>query len=278
MRRVLTLLVAVVVLAGGCSSPADTDTDADADSPTDAVVADLARLPAIDLDTVPLPRSVPGFSVSETHAYAEPVRDLVSSSVLDPRWWDAEPTAATTRRFLTDLDPRTRREYLRSVQQRNGALPSAQYLVSIFAPDQQPVTAPRVVKAAWRTQEGRRADGSLFQRVALQVIVLYRVGSRDRLLPVVVARWFQLSGNPRSADSWPSLAHYTVVQGIDDCTLYEDGRYEATPGGLADLGSLRGFLDAARDRRRWTDFGRDDDQDDAPRDKQDAACSDRSTS
>lgn len=277
MRRVvLPLLVAAVLAAGGCSS-VEAPSSTDPSSATDAVVADLARLPAIDLDTLPTPRRVPGFSDADMRAYARPVRDLVSSSVLDPRWWDAEPTTATTRRFLADLDPRTRREYLRSVQRRSDSLPSTQYLVSIFDADQQPVASPRIVKAAWRTQRGRRADGSPFQRVALQVVVLYRVGPRDRPLPVVVARWFQLSGSPGAGDSWPSLAHYTVVQGVDECTLYEDGRYEATSGGLADLGSLRGFLEAARDRG-WTDFGRDDDQDDAPRDKQDAACSDRSAS
>ncbi|RYJ02331.1 MAG: hypothetical protein EON52_19790 [Actinomycetales bacterium] len=158
---------------------------------------------------------------------------------------------------------------------RNGDNPAAQYLVSIFDDDHQPSGPPRIVKAAWRTDRVARDDGTTYERIALQAYAVYRVKDQDR--PVIVRRSMQLSGEPGVAGTWPAFANYTLVDGVDTCTLYEEGAYEPTSGGTADATSFREVLKEARSKA-WVELAVSDDEDATPEEKKSTSCADREDS
>ncbi|MEH3033775.1 MAG: hypothetical protein PGN07_06980 [Aeromicrobium erythreum] len=287
MRRLVVLGSLLALLLGACTGGGDDEPSAKrTTSPTAPVVDRIAKLPAVDLDDLADPRPAKGFTAADTTPYADRLKRLVRSSVLDERWWKADPR------------PRHEREVRRAAAAGDpGAVPG------VGSASATATSRPRSTSCRSSTPRpgrcGSRASsrppggpneapvptGSAFQRVALQVFVLYETGptgepleDRERPAPVLVQRWIQLSGSqPGAKGSWPSLANYSVVRGIDPCTLYEDGRYEARDGGQADARSFREFLEAAR-TKGWSDFGLSDPEDDKPQEKQKSACADRSTS
>lgn len=284
-RTALSGLVVLTLLGGLSACTGDHDAEPKAasgttgsvagDDPRAGVLAALEQLPRVDLSKLPTPDPADGLEKSDIEGYAGQLRTLLASSLEDEKWWDADSGIATARSFLADVAPQTREQYLSSVADRNGDNPAAQYLVSIFDEDHQPTGPPRIVKAAWRTDRVARDDGTTYERIALQAYAVYRVEDRDQ--PVVVRRWLQLSGEPDVADSWPVLANYTLVNGVDTCTLYEDGRYEPVNGGAADAADLRTVLKEARSKG-WVELGLSDQEDATPDEKRSTSCADRENS
>lgn len=284
-RTALSGLVVLTLLGGlsACTGSKDAEPKASSgttstvagDDPRADVLAALEKLPEVDLSKLSTPDPADGLEKSDIEGYAGQLRTLLASSLEDETWWDADSGIATARSFLADVAPQTREQYLSSVTDRNGDNPASQYLVSIFDEDHQPTGPPRIVKAAWRTDRVARDDGTTYERIALQAYAVYRVKDRDQ--PVVVRRWLQLSGEPDVADSWPVLANYTLVNGVDTCTLYEDGQYEPVNGGAADAADLRTVLKEATSKG-WVELGLSDEDDATPDEKRSTSCADREDS
>ncbi|KQY59752.1 hypothetical protein ASD11_09445 [Aeromicrobium sp. Root495] len=284
-RTTASALVALTLVAGlGACTGSSKDagpksstgaTAPAADDPAAAALAALEKLPEVDLAKVPTPEPADGLARSEIEGYAGQLRRLLADSLENEKWWDADPGLKTARSFLADVSPQTREQYLTSVADRNGQNPASQYLVSIFDEDHQPTGPPRIVKATWRTDRVARDDGSTYERIALQAYAVYRVKDQDQ--PVVVRRWLQLSGEPDVAGTWPSLANYTLIDGVDTCTLYEQGTYEPVTAGTADAESLRTVLREARSKQ-WVAFGLPDAEDASPEEKRSSSCADREDS
>lgn len=284
-RTALSGLVVLTLLGGlgACTSSKDAETEPTSgatssstdDDPRAATLAALEKLPEVDLAKVATPDPADGLAKADIEGYARQLRTLLADSLQNAKWWDADPGIATARSFLADVAPQTREQYLTSVADRNGDNPASQYLVSIFDAEHQPSGPPRIVKAAWRTDRVSRDDGTTYERIALQAYAVYRVKDQDE--PVVVRRSMQLSGEPDATGTWPAFANYTLVDGVDTCTLYEDGDYEPTNGGAADAASLREVLKEARSKA-WVELAVSDDEDASPDEKRSTSCSDREDS
>lgn len=284
MRRlaVATATTVVLALAGACSGGADApeakaSQSAEPKDPRAPVIEEIEALPEVDLDDVKGPKAPDGFAQEETDLYADTVEELMESSLTDETWWSAEPDKSTIGTFLEPAPAETRTAVLEG-DYVNGDDPVAQFMTSIFDEDSQPVAPPRIVKAVWTTEtyvpEGW--DGPV-QRVKLGVFAAYRVG--EEKLPVLVRREIFLNGrNALAPGAWPGLGYYTFVDGVDTCTLYDEGVYEAVlPSEKADVSGYEAWLEQAR-AKKWASLGTAVEEGDDTATKRSKSCADRSES
>lgn len=215
MRRLLTLLPIVIVLAGCGRSP---EPEKPAGRPAPAPLLELARSPEIELDATDAPKAPRGWNRVDVLALANALVDAVErTGTADP---DRVPTVLdATDHTFAGLDMRSRRGIADSLEQASQDyrdMPVDWVVADRFERGHRPVST-RIIKASWRTESDHGHLG-----VTLETVQAY-VDAHGH--PMFLNRIFGLwnSDPSRAPATQTHLDLSAGVTGVDRCHLVRTG-------------------------------------------------------
>lgn len=256
MRRPLSGLVTLVILAGCAHSPAPQQPP---ERPELAPLLELAKSPEVEIDATDAPDPPRGFSRPDVLVLANTLVDAAERTEAG----GAEPPTSerdAVDHTFTALDMRSRRDMTtssESASRRYEGMSVAWMMADQWERGHRPVGPGRIIKAAWRAESDNGHLG-----VGLQFVRAYLDA---RGTPMFVERHITLwnSDPQRMPGTQTYLDLSAGITGVDRCHLVATGRLrpdddtkrlQAGAEHLGDQLSTRGITESAdKDFRRGCD-------------------------